>query len=55
MVYTPNEIYDLLLKVDCIEDTQRIADYINENKEHYSGFDQVLFKIALMTYVNIFV
>ncbi|MDR3551267.1 MAG: hypothetical protein P4L31_07680 [Candidatus Babeliales bacterium] len=52
---TADEIFTLLINVDCIQDVQNIAEYIHENKDSYNALDNLLFQQQLMMYVNIFV
>lgn len=53
--FTTDEIFIILSNVTCIQDVQRIGDYLNENKDSYSVFDMMLFNGELMLLIDVFV
>lgn len=52
--YTHDEILIYFDAINCLEDIQVIADYLNENANDYSQFELAMFKRELRFYVELF-
>lgn len=53
--YTPDEIMILIENINCLEDIQRLGDYVSENRDCYSLAEYGYFEKTLQIYTELFI